>query len=300
MESETQSAGAPAAADPAEPDTPEPDSVAPEAPAAPAKKKDGIWDTVRFLLFVFIAAVVLRTLIVAPFSIPSGSMLPRLMIGDYIFVAKWPYGYSRFSMPFGIGGFDGRFFAGVPDRGDVVVFRDPGPDNEDIVKRVIGLPGDTVQVTRGEVILNGQRLQRHRIADYLMPVSPNSPCRRVGPEARAASGDGGEAMCAYPRFRETLPEGSGYDVLDQIADGPADNTPVFRVPEGHVFVMGDNRDDSLDSRFSLDQGGVGMVPIERILGRAMITFFSTDGSAQWLLPWTWFSAARWSRIGTTG
>lgn len=293
MESDTHKAPAPGTPEAAKPEA---------ATAAPAgsEKKESIWELARFLLLVLLATVALRTFVIAPFSIPSGSMLPRLMIGDYIFVAKWPYGYSRFSMPFGIGGFDGRIPAGVPERGDVVVFRDPGPDDKDIVKRVIGLPGDTVQLRAGQVILNGQPLPRHRIADYLMPVSPNSLCRTVGPGARPVAGEGGREMCAYPRFRETLPGGAGYDVLDQVADGPADNSPPFTVPEGHVFVLGDNRDDSLDSRFDPADGGVGMVPIERILGRAMITFFSTDGSAAWLKPWTWFSAARWGRIGTTG
>jgi signal peptidase I len=225
-------------------------------------------------------------------------MLPRLMIGDHLFVAKWAYGYSRYSMPFGIGGFEGRIFGGVPARGDVVVFRHPA-DNEDWVKRVIGLPGDTVQVRAGQVILNGRPVPRHRIGDYAMPVSANSPCRRVGPLPREVSGEGGARHCAYPRYRETLPGGVSYDVLDQSETSPGDDTGVFRVPERQVFVMGDNRDDSLDSRFTIDQQGVGLLPIENILGRSLITFFSTDGSASWLLPWTWFSAARWDRIGGT-
>ena len=286
MESET-SADAPAAEPPK------------SAPAAPEKKKESWWDTLRFLLLVFLFAIVIRTFIAAPFSIPSGSMLPRLMIGDYLFVAKWPYGYSRYSFPFGLASFDGRIMGGVPDRGDVVVFRSPGPEDEDIVKRVIGLPGDTIQVRGGQVILNGQPIPRTRIADYLMPVSENSPCRRVGPDSREVMEDG-QRYCAYPRYRETLPEGRSYEVLDQNPDGDLDNTEVYRVPQGHLFMMGDNRDDSQDSRVLLEAGGYGMVPIENVLGRALITFFSTDGSSEWLLPWTWFSAMRWDRIGDTG
>jgi signal peptidase I len=268
--------------------------------AAPAAKKEGLWDTIRFVLTVILFAVVIRTFVAAPFSIPSGSMLPRLMIGDYLFVAKWPYGYSRFSMPFGLGSFDGRIMGGLPERGDVVVFRHPGPGNEDWVKRVIGLPGDVVEVRGGAVILNGRPLQRTRIGDYLMPVSPNSPCRKVGPDSHDVAGEDGAAACAYPRYRETLPGGRSYEVLDQDPAGRNDEAPPVRVPAGHVFVMGDNRDDSEDSRVPLDAGGVGMLPIDNLLGRVLVNFFSTDGSASYWKPWTWFTAARWSRIGTSG
>ena len=278
----------------------ESEAAADDPPATPAAKKEGWWDTIRFLLIVFAFAIVIRTFIAAPFSIPSGSMLPRLMIGDYLFVAKWPYGYSRFSFPFGIMGFGGRMLGGLPERGDVVVFRHPGPDNEDWVKRVVGLPGDTVQVRSGQVFLNGRPLPRTRIADYLVPVSANSPCRRVGPLTREGAGPDGQRVCAYARFRETLPGGRSYDVIDQDPAGELDDTPVFRVPEGQLFVMGDNRDDSQDSRVPVQLGGVGMLPVDNVLGRALVTFFSTDGSSEWLLPWTWLGAARWDRIGGTG
>ncbi|QPQ56263.1 signal peptidase I [Allosphingosinicella flava] len=267
-------------------------------PAPPAKQRSGLVETTRFLLLLFVIAVLLRSFFVAAFSIPSGSMLPRMMIGDYLFVAKWPYGYSRYSFPFDLLSFDGRILGTPPERGDVVVFRYPGSE-QDYVKRLIGLPGDMIQVRQGQLYINGEAVERTRIADFPMPVSPNSPCRFVDPSRkREVQGEDGETLCAYPRYRETLPGGKSYDVIDQ-ADSLADTTEVFMVPEGHVFVMGDNRDDSLDSRFPVSQGGVGMLRQENLIGRGLITFFSTDGSAEWAKPWTWVSAARWDRIGET-
>jgi signal peptidase I len=273
------------------------DSIKEPAKPVPAKEQSGGWGgLVRFLLILFILAVSIRSFVVAPFSIPSGSMLPRMMIGDYLFVSKWSYGYSRYSFPFGIASFDGRLFEGLPERGDVAVFRYPGNEGEDFVKRVIGLPGDQVQMRGGILHLNGEPVARTRIADFLMPLSPNSPCRFVDEAAGRTVEQDGRRYCAYPRYRERLPGGRSYEILDQGATG-ADDTDVFLVPQGHVFVMGDNRDDSLDSRFPQQMGGVGFLPIENLLGRAFITFFSTDGSAEWVKPWTWASAARWDRIG---
>jgi signal peptidase I len=272
--------------------------VAKRAAARP-RKKGGLGETTRFLLLLFVVAILLRSFIVAPFSIPSGSMLPRLMIGDYLFVGKWSYGYSRYSLPVAVPGWEGRFPGGAPERGDVAVFRYPGTD-DDYVKRVIGLPGDRVQMRGGALWLNGLPVARVRVADYLMPISPNSPCRTIDPEAlRIVEGDDGERYCAYARYRETLPGGRSYFVLDQVPDGPADDTPVFAVPAGHYFMVGDNRDDSQDSRFSRAAEGVGFLPEDYLVGEALITFFSTDGSAEWLKPWTWFGAARWDRIGET-
>ena len=275
-------------------------SVQAEAAAKVPKRKGGLGETTRFLLFVFLFAVILRSFIAAPFVIPSGSMLPRLMIGDFLFVAKWPYGYSRFSMPFGLAPFDGRVLPSRPARGDVVVFRYPRGGDEDYVKRLVGLPGDRIQVREGALWLNEKPVPRVRIADYLMPVSLNSPCRYVDPSAaRLIEDPKGTRFCAYRRYRETLPGGRSYDVIDQMDEGPADNTGVYTVPAGHYFMMGDNRDDSEDSRFPREEGGVGYLPDYYLIGRALITFFSTDGSAEWVKPWTWISAARWDRIGET-
>jgi signal peptidase I len=218
-----------------------------------------------------------------------------MMIGDYLFVAKWPYGFSRFSLPFGLGSFDGRILAGEPERGDIVVFRHP-LDEQDWVKRVIGLPGDRVQMRRGQLFLNDKVVPKVRIGDLLVPVTPNSPCSEM---ARPVE-EGGIRFCAYPRFRETLPGGRSYEVLDQIdAEGPPDDTEVFTVPAGHYYMMGDNRDESADSRYSLEREGVGFLPRDYLIGRALITFFSTDGNAEWTRPWTWVSAARWERVGET-
>ena len=278
-------------------------SPEPTAPAEPATqdkpaKKESWWDTIRFFLILFVAAVAIRSLLFAPFSIPTGSMLPNLMMGDYLFVSKWPYGYSRFSFPFGVASFDGRLFESLPDRGDIAVFRHPSGNGEDYVKRVIGMPGDTIAVRDGTLILNGRAVRRQRIADWPMPITPNSPCRVVGdhPDAGERPGPTGASACHYPRYRETLPGGRSYEILDQGTRDLDDFGPVM-VPEGHVFVMGDNRDDSADSRVPMDQTGVGMLPIDHLLGRATILFWSTDGSAEWLKPWTWFGAARFGRIG---
>jgi signal peptidase I len=269
------------------------------AAPAPARKKEGLKETTRFLAWLFLLALALRVFIVAPFSIPSGSMLPTMMIGDYLLVTKWSYGYSASSIPFGLGGFEGRLLADSPERGDIAVFRYPGGGDEDYVKRVIGLPGDTVQMRGGRIWLNGEPVPRVRVADYLMPVTPNSPCRTVDPElARIVVDEEGGRFCAYDRYRETMPGGRSYYVLDQM-DGIADDTRVFTVPAGHYFMMGDNRDDSLDSRFSLAEEGVGFLPADHLIGEAGVIFFSTDGSAEWLKPWTWVSAARWNRVGDT-
>ncbi|MFM7349195.1 MAG: signal peptidase I, partial [Erythrobacter sp.] len=234
-----------------------------------------------------------RTLVFAPFSIPSESMLPRLMNGDYLLAAKWPYGYSRHSLPFTLPLPEGRLLAANPRRGDIVIFRHP-VDGREYVKRVIGLPGDRVAVLGGQIVLNGARVPKTRIDDALIPLSPNTDCAWGG--TMVQTGDAGEA-CSYPRFRETLPGGRSYDVLD-FGVTPADTFAEVTVPPGRLFVMGDNRDSSLDSRFPAEAGqGVGLVPEDLLVGRAAVIVWSTDGSADWLNPASWFTAARWERIG---
>jgi signal peptidase I len=274
------------------------------APSMTAKSetRDFLWFLVKLGLFVFI----LRSFIVSPFNIPSESMQPRLLIGDYLLVAKWPYGYSRYSLPFSVPLIPGRIFASTPQRGDVVVFKAPPNQKNDYIKRVIGLPGDMIAVRGGTVYLNGQAIPKQKVADFVIPVTPNmvdaadkegapSPCYRPNFEEAAP---GGGRQCRYPQYRETLPGGKSYNVLDLVPDGAADDRDTVLVPEGHLFMMGDNRDRSADSRFpAVEGGGIGLVPEKNLVGKALVSVFSTDGSANWLLPWTWFTAARWSRIG---
>jgi signal peptidase I len=266
-----------------------------DPPSTEAKETPGSF--IKSLLILALLAWLLRSLFVAPFSIPSGSMLPTMMIGDYLFVSKWPYGYSSASFPFEFPPFKGRILGSLPERGDIVVFE--GPEGADVVKRVIGLPGDTVAVESGQPILNGKPVRRDQVDDYVMPISPNSPCRVV-PPAQAMTRDTPEGRqgCVYPAFRETLPGGRSYVVLDQTDQSLADNFGPVTVPQGGLFVMGDNRDDSLDSRYRVEAGGMGFVPIDRVVGRAERAFWSTDGSASWFNPLTWFSALRTDRLGT--
>ncbi|HEX7711050.1 MAG TPA: signal peptidase I [Sphingomonadaceae bacterium] len=283
-------------------------ATAPE-PANPTrqvreKKEEGSF--LVFLLKLAVVVLVFRTVIFAPFNIPSESMLPRLLDGDYLLAAKWKYGISNYSLPFGMHPFpQGRIFARQPQRGDIVIFKAPPNDDEDYIKRVIGLPGDQIQMRDGVLFINGSPVKKVRLGDFEVPLSPNTP--RCWSSEFAAVRNDGTRICRYPQYRETLPNGVSYNVLDfgpSRADNPwgvnADNTPVYLVPEKMMFLMGDNRDDSLDSRFpAVPNGGISMVPQDNLVGKATIMMWSTDGSSSWLKPWTWFTAARWNRIGRT-
>ena len=254
------------------------------------RPKGGFWG---LFLPVMLGVLALRVFVVTPFNIPSESMLPGLIDGDYLVAAKWPYGYSRWSLPFDVPIIEGKIAANLPERGDIAIFRHP-IDHTEYIKRVIGLPGDTVAMRGGIVILNGKPVPKRRIDDFTVAVSPNTRC--AWGAVQEASADGGE-ICRYARFAETLPSGRTYMVLDFGAT-PQDDYPTTTVPQGHVFVMGDNRDNSQDSRFPLRTGGgVGMVPAELLAARAEWVLFSTDGSAEWYKPWTWFTAARWNHMG---
>lgn len=266
---------------------------APTAPSGGKPARSETSETIRFLLKLALVVLIFRSFIIAPFSIPSESMLPRLLIGDYLFVSKWSYGYSRWSLPWGVIPFPTVRWS-TPARGDVVVFRSPGTDDHDVIKRVIGLPGDRVRMQGGQLFLNGRAIPKERVADFVLPLTPNYDERHCDADFIEVA-PGGQ-VCRYRRFRETLPEGRSYFVLDQRDIPEADDTIEYVVPAGNVFLMGDNRDDSGDSRFA-PPAGMGYVPMDRIEGKAMVTFFSTDGSASWVKPWTWFSAARPDRIG---
>lgn len=248
---------------------------------------------VKTTLGAIFIALFLRSFAYEPFNIPSESMLPRLLVGDYLFVSKWPYGYSRYSFPLGMPIFEGRIAEHMPERGDIAVFKGPQDNRTDFIKRVIGLPGDIIQMRGGVLFLNGQEVEKTRVDDFVAPISENMTCMT----GEIFTDENGVRTCRYLRYQEVLPGGRTYDVLDTTLDSDADNTAPFVVPEGHLFMMGDNRDNSADSRFPSVTGGMGFVPVENLVGRASFMFFSTDGSASWLLPWTWFTAARWDRIG---
>ena len=254
-------------------------------------KPDSIGETVKTVVYALLIAGIFRSFFFQPFYIPTGSMKDTLLVGDFMFVNKMAYGYSKYSCPFGICPFpEDRLFASDPERGDVVVFRHP-TSGQDYIKRLIGLPGDTVQMQRGVLYLNGKEQVQTPDGQF---VEVNAPQGSVGGYPRCENGATGlGADCTKSRYSEALDGYGAHSVLN-IVDLPVpsqgqlngDNTPVFRVPEGHFFFLGDNRDNSLDSRFSQTAGGVGMVPFENLLGRADRVIFSSAGSRM-LFFWTW-------------
>jgi len=246
-----------------------------------AKKRSsgGVFETVKTIVYAILIALVVRTVAYEPFNIPSGSMIPTLLVGDYLFVSKFSYGYSRFSLPFGLPLFSGRIFEfHKPQRGDVVVFKLPTDTSTDYIKRIVGLPGDKIQVTHGQLFINGQMVPRRQVDDYLYQE--------------------GGAVVLMHEYIESLPRGPNEAALDHPIikigdDGPLDNTAVYEVPEGDYFAMGDNRDNSQDSRV---MSAVGFIPAENLVGRAEFLFFSTNGSAAWWQVWEWPFAIRYWRL----
>jgi signal peptidase I len=276
--------------------------VAPAAAGATASQSflRDLTDIVKIMLWALAIAMGLRIFAWEPFNIPSESMLPNLLIGDYLLVAKYPYGYSRYSIPFGLPLFGGRVLEQEVTRGDIVVFKWPNDNRTDYIKRIIGLPGDRLQMIDGLLHINGKKVQRKRVVDFKVWATPNSTCDQSGSKLypyRQVLADG-KAVCIVPQYREFLPGGRNYLTLDLIPIGSADNTTVFTVPRGNYFAMGDNRDDSDDSRVALAQGGVGFVPAENLVGRADLLVFSTDGSASVWDVLHWRKAARSKRMFT--
>jgi signal peptidase I len=239
------------------------------------RKEGGLVEGGRVVFHALLIALVIRTLLFQPFNIPSGSMKATLLIGDYLFVSKYSYGYSHYSLPLSPPLFSGRIFGSMPERGDVVVFRLPKDDTTDYIKRVIGLPGDRIKMVDGLLYINGTPIKRERVSDFI--DDENGTPERVR------------------RWQETLPNGVSYETLDLQDNGFLDNTQEYVVPPGHYFMMGDNRDNSTDSRVL---AAVGYVPFENLIGKAQIIFFSIgDGEPAWHI-WSWPWSVRWSRLFT--
>ena len=244
---------------------------------ATASERSSSWvlEAAKTIVYALLIAVFIRTFFYQPFNIPSSSMEETLLIGDYLFVSKFSYGYSKHSFPWSLAPFEGRVWSAPPERGDVVVFRLPARPWEDYIKRVVGVPGDRIQMIDGVLHINGVAVKMERAEDFI-ETTPE------GFETRVR------------RFRETFPNGNSHYILDRTPDYPFDNTQEFVVPEGRYFMMGDNRDNSNDSR--VPESGVGFVPEENLVGRADFIFFSTDGSAQIWEVWKWPWAIRYNRF----
>jgi signal peptidase I len=249
------------------------------AKKAKAAKPDSLWENVKTIVYALGIALILRIFVFQPYNIPSESMRPGLLVGDYLFVSKWDYGYSRASIPFEPPLFKGRVLGAAPQRGDVLVFKLPRDGKTDYIKRLIGLPGDRIQMVGGQLVINGAPVTQERLdSEESVDMFGN--------------------MSSITRFKETLPNGVSYVTYDLNPMGPFDTTDVYVVPEGHYFMMGDNRDNSTDSRVDPNPPdlGVGFVPAENLVGKARITLLSFDETTRIYLPWTWFTGLRLDRL----
>ena len=234
-------------------------------------KENSFFSNLKSIGLAVFIALLIRSFVAEPFNIPSGSMKPNLLVGDFIFVTKWSYGYSKHSLPFSIPLIPKKIFSNIPNRGDIVVFKTPEDNRTDYIKRVIGLPGDKIRVTNGEIYLNENKILRKKLNDFI-DNDKNAFIKRIR---------------KYLEYHDDLT----FEVLDIMDDGIADNTKLFLVPEGHFFVMGDNRDNSQDSRFKT----VGFIPIENLVGKARFIFFSLENS-RFLEIWKWPQSIRGNRI----
>jgi len=239
------------------------------------KEKASFLDTFKTVLYAVLIALAVRTVGFEPFNIPSGSMIPTLLVGDYLFVSKFSYGYSKHSLMFSLPIIPGRIWFTKPERGDVTVFKLPSDNSTDYIKRVIGLPGDKIQMKKGRLFINGKVVQRKKLEDYIQTDVRGN-------------------LKMIPRYLEILPNGKNHEIIEEWGDrGPLDNTGVFAVPRDHYFVMGDNRDNSQDSRVRPE---VGFVPKENLVGKAKILFFSTNGKARIWEFWNWPITVRFERL----
>ena len=249
----------------------------------PKRSSGTLVENIKTIVYAGLIAIGIRTIAFEPFNIPSGSMIPTLLVGDYLFVSKYSYGYSKYSLPFSPNLFSGRIFASLPRRGDVAVFKLPRDNATDYIKRIVGLPGDRVQMKAGQLYINGEAAPRRLLGDY---------------QARD-----GRVLVQFRHFAETLPgntpaAGHVHEIVKMYDAGGLNDTVEFRVPADHVFAMGDNRDNSSDSRDP--SGGVGFIPLENLVGRAEFIFLSVDsggpdGPPFWHI-WNWPSQIRWSRL----
>ena len=242
-------------------------------PSSEHKSGESLWELFSTIFYALLIALVIRVFLYQPFNIPSGSMFPTLLVGDYVFVSKYAYGYSKYSVPFSPDIATGRIWEGSPERGDVAVFRKPSDTSIDYIKRIIGLPGDTIQVRNGILYLNGEAVKREQTGNFDINQGSGQPYMA-------------------PVYRETLPSGKSYLTLDYRTQS-LDNTQVYKVPAGHYFAMGDNRDNSQDSRVL---SVVGYIPAENLVGRAEVIFFSLDGKSHFWEVWKWPTSLRFSRF----
>lgn len=236
------------------------------------EKEEGLFETFKTIFFAILIAIVIRTFLFEPFKIPSGSMYPTLYVGDYLFVSKYTYGYSKHSFPFSMPLFNNRIWEDKPDRGDVVVFKFPQDNRTDFIKRIIGLPGDKIKLEKGRLYINGKMIEREVIEDFVLRD-------KFGNAER------------YRQYEEVLPEGFKHKIIEVSDFENVDDMPEIEIPQNSYFVMGDNRDRSDDSRVN-----VGFVPEENLIGKARFLFFSSNEEEAWYKPWGWPKKIRWSRL----